>query len=247
MDKSDDYRTRGLERLKRLEELEAMAKTRPAAASPEPEPLEMRPMLKTMSGSTKTLEEALAEAEARIAERERFMRDNAAQIAQENQAHEQLNARMAALPQSVRRQVLDQAGLRHVSAAPAPIERIRAEGFPAPCDIPRRVEPAAVPDDQPQELDSTKPAPNLDAGSEMPKERQARRLAAFRAMGGGMQRFGDGWTQNGKRGTLIALARKEAAEARPMSDRKNVRDDLIAAIEAESARNGGASGEHRGC
>lgn len=122
MNESDDYRARGRARMKRLDELAAMAQ--PAQAAPALPPTKGRAP-NAAPPSTKTLEEALAEAEAQIAERVRHARDNAAQIAQREEDQARLKARFDALPQAERRRVLDQAGLRHVSAAPAPINPLR--------------------------------------------------------------------------------------------------------------------------
>jgi hypothetical protein len=64
-------------------------------------------------------------------------------------------------------------------------------------------------------------------------ERQRRRLERFRTVHqGNMRKAGNSWQCIG-RGALAALVREEKAARHPMSDKKNVREDLIAAIEAE--------------
>jgi hypothetical protein len=64
-------------------------------------------------------------------------------------------------------------------------------------------------------------------------DRQRRRLEQFRRYGGSYKQEGGLWHCNGARGALARLVREEQTAKRPMSDKKNVRADLIAALEAE--------------
>lgn len=75
-----------------------------------------------------SLEDALIATEARLAEAHRDRATHAAEIEAETAQREKLQARLDALPQHERRQVLDAAGLRHVSAAPEPIKPLRGTG-----------------------------------------------------------------------------------------------------------------------
>ena len=64
---------------------------------------------------------------------------------------------------------------------------------------------------------------------ESPRHRQERRLKRLTALGAAMEPHGAGWHVTGTRGALMTLAREEAEAGRAMSDRKNVREDLIEA------------------
>ena len=77
------------------------------------------------------------------------------------------------------------------------------------------------------------PAPD-EPPLESVADRRLRRLARLRELGGDLRRTGTGWHTVGRRGALAALAREEAAAGRRMSDRSDVRDDLIAAVAAAS-------------
>jgi hypothetical protein len=70
-----------------------------------------------------------------------------------------------------------------------------------------------------------------DGRRESPSQRQQRRRNRFVALGGEMRRAGTGWHCVGVRGALAALAREEADAGRPMSHKKDVRNDLIVAME----------------
>ena len=80
----------------------------------------------------KTLEDALAEMAANIAKaaesQDRQLPELEAEIAKQNA----FSLRLAALSQSQRRQVLDAAGMRHISAAPPPITPLNASGYSQP-------------------------------------------------------------------------------------------------------------------
>ena len=73
----------------------------------------------------KTLEEALAQLEASNAKAAELRARQVPGLIAEAVKRTELNARLAALPQEQRRQVLNAAGLTHVSAAPEPITPIR--------------------------------------------------------------------------------------------------------------------------
>lgn len=66
----------------------------------------------------KTLEEALAEMEASQTAAAKLRARQAPELIAEAVKRTALNARLAALPQKERREVLNAAGLNHVSAAP---------------------------------------------------------------------------------------------------------------------------------
>lgn len=66
---------------------------------------------------------------------------------------------------------------------------------------------------------------------EHPKLRQDRRLKRFRELGGSMTPAGTGWHTKGDRGILATLVKEEKASGNPMSDRSDVRQDLIKATE----------------
>lgn len=69
------------------------------------------------------------------------------------------------------------------------------------------------------------------AAKESPQERQQRRLNRYFELGGKLARVnGDTWHTRGREGALADLVREEKAARRPMSDRKNVKDDLNAAM-----------------
>jgi hypothetical protein len=67
--------------------------------------------------------------------------------------------------------------------------------------------------------------------AETPQARRTRRLARFTELGGDMRQAGTGWQQCGARGALATLVEEEKASGRPMRDKTDVRDDLIAAME----------------
>ena len=70
---------------------------------------------------------------------------------------------------------------------------------------------------------------------EQPTERQERRLREFRQAGGAARRAGDSWQLGaGVHGALAALVRSESASGRPMSDKTNIRADLMAALDREA-------------
>ncbi len=69
------------------------------------------------------------------------------------------------------------------------------------------------------------------ASTETPQARRIRRLGRFKELGGEMRKAGTGWQSSGTRGALAALVREESESGRPMSDKTDVRDDLIAATE----------------
>jgi hypothetical protein len=64
---------------------------------------------------------------------------------------------------------------------------------------------------------------------EAPEQRQDRRLAWLQALGGCMKQEGKSWRTMGSRGLLAQLIKEEKAAGRPMSDKTDVRNDLIAA------------------
>ena len=49
-----------------------------------------------------------------------------------------------------------------------------------------------------------------------------------------MRSAGDGWQTVGERGALAKLVREERAASQPMSDKTDVRKDLIAALGGQS-------------
>lgn len=69
------------------------------------------------------------------------------------------------------------------------------------------------------------------AASETPTERRGRRLAEFASLGGEMVPAGKSWHTRGKVGALARLAESEKAAGKPMSDRADVRRELIKAME----------------
>jgi hypothetical protein len=80
----------------------------------------------------KTLEDALAEIEASNAKAAELKAKQAPELIAEAVERTALNARLAALPQKQRRQVLDAAGLNHVSAAPPPITPVSGRSAAQP-------------------------------------------------------------------------------------------------------------------
>lgn len=74
----------------------------------------------------------------------------------------------------------------------------------------------------------------VDLGAESPTQRRARRAARLAELGGGMRSAGDGWQTVGERGALAKLVREERAASQPMSDKTDVRKDLIAALGGQS-------------
>jgi hypothetical protein len=80
----------------------------------------------------KSLEEALAELEARNAKAAALRAKQAPELIAAAVKRTALNARLAALPQAQRRQVLDAAGLNHETAAPEPITPVSGRNAPPP-------------------------------------------------------------------------------------------------------------------
>lgn len=77
--------------------------------------------------------------------------------------------------------------------------------------------------------------PASDASkTEIPEERQRRRLARFREMGANLERAGGGkWWLTGRRGMLSALSREEKAAGRARWHASDIRKELERAAEAE--------------
>lgn len=71
--------------------------------------------------------------------------------------------------------------------------------------------------------------------SESLADRRARRLQRFVELGGAMRAAGEAWHQCGKRGVLAALAREEQGAGRAMCHRNDIRADLVAAMQTQSA------------
>lgn len=80
----------------------------------------------------KTIEDALAEMEANIAKTAESQAKQLPELEAEIAKQNAFSLRMAALSQSQRRQVLDAAGMRHISAAPPPITPLNASGHSHP-------------------------------------------------------------------------------------------------------------------
>lgn len=72
----------------------------------------------------KTLEDALADFEAKKMEIAEWKNAHAPALEAAIKEHESFNLRLAELSMADRRKVLDAAGMKHISAAPAPIEHI---------------------------------------------------------------------------------------------------------------------------
>ena len=72
----------------------------------------------------KSLEDALAELEAKKAQTAEYLAKHAPEIEAATVKRNALNVKLAALTPKERRKVLDAAGLKHISAAPPPIEPI---------------------------------------------------------------------------------------------------------------------------
>ncbi len=68
--------------------------------------------------------------------------------------------------------------------------------------------------------------------AETPPERRQRRHERFEELGGNLRRAGTAWQCRG-RGALAALVREEVQNGRPSSDKRYVKQDLIAFEEAE--------------
>lgn len=81
---------------------------------------------------SKSLEDALAELEAKKTQTAEYLVKHAPEIEAATAKRNALNAKLAALPQKERREVLNAAGLNHVSAAPPPIEPLRGSGYTRP-------------------------------------------------------------------------------------------------------------------
>ena len=73
-------------------------------------------------------------------------------------------------------------------------------------------------------------APYDQPQEETPEQRRDRRLKRLHSLGGNMKTAGTGW-HTVPRGTLARLVAEEKAAGHPMSDRSDVRRDLIAATE----------------
>lgn len=74
----------------------------------------------------KSLEDALAELEAKKTQTAEYAAKHAPELEAAMAKQNALNERLAALTQKERREVLDAAGLKHISAAPPPLEPIRS-------------------------------------------------------------------------------------------------------------------------
>lgn len=71
-------------------------------------------------------------------------------------------------------------------------------------------------------------------GIEAPRERQDRRLARLRELGGEARQAGEAWQFSaGKRGALARLIREESEAGRPMAKASDLRRDLARAAERE--------------
>ncbi len=130
---AEDYATRRTVRLARLAELSKLGESHTVS-------IVNRPPI--------SLENALTALEARKAEIETYKTEHATELAAEKAKRDGLNARLAALPQVERRQVLDAAGMKHVSAAPPPLTRTTGSGdvSPAPEPLTVPVVPASASD-----------------------------------------------------------------------------------------------------
>ena len=84
----------------------------------------------------KTLENALAEMEANIAKAAELQVKQLPELEAETAKQNALDLRLAALSQSQRRQVLNEAGLRHISAAPPPITPLKGSSYRLPIKRP---------------------------------------------------------------------------------------------------------------
>jgi|GEM_PF-5395286 len=95
-----------------------------------------------------------------------------------------------------------------------------------------------------------RPSPPEPTQEEKPEQRQDRRLARLQQWGGHMKQVGAGWHTIGPRGILARLIEEEKAAGHPMSDKTDVRNDLIAATKrmrdgkTRSAMMGEHSPEH---
>lgn len=107
------------------------------------------------------------------------------------------------------------------------------------CGVPyrwRRESPTKHHDQSPSISSTSLTSSDVPASSdaeETPQERRQRRIARFEKLGGQLRKAGDGWHCRGKRGVLAKLIQEEATANRPMSDKSDVRRDLIAAKEAQ--------------
>lgn len=127
------------------------------------------------------------------------------------------------LSQTERRAVYDALGWHNVSAAPRPLKPDRPSSF------------NQIKGNASANLQSAIQEPI----SESISQRRTRRLKRFRILGGELVPYKSGpgqqkYKSNGKRGALSNLANEEAAAGKRMADKKNVREDLIAALEAET-------------
>lgn len=110
--------------------------------------------------------------------------------------------------------------------APYWLEAARAKGI-VPADPERTPEKPAMPPASAQEAEEVENPQQRQR--EEPEERQKRRLDWVRARGADH----NGEKMIGKRGVLAALARAEKKAGHPMSDEKDIRVDLKAAVERE--------------
>ena len=81
---------------------------------------------------SKSLEGALAELEAKKTQTAEYAAKHAPELEAAMAKQNALNERLAALTQKERRKVLDAAGLKHISAAPPPLEPLRSSGYTRP-------------------------------------------------------------------------------------------------------------------
>lgn len=68
---------------------------------------------------------------------------------------------------------------------------------------------------------------------ETPIERRVRRLARFRSMGGELRQAGTSWHVKGPRGVLKRLSAEERTAGHPRNDQRDVKKELVDALEAE--------------
>ncbi|MFC5427215.1 hypothetical protein ACFPTO_00060 [Paraburkholderia denitrificans] len=77
-------------------------------------------------------------------------------------------------------------------------------------------------------------AESATAPGETPEQRQKRRLARFRKLGGDLERAGgDQWRLTGMRGALAALSREEKVAGRARHDVRDVKRELVKAAESD--------------
>ena len=125
---------------------------------------------------SKSLEDALAELEAKKAQTAEYLAKHAPEIEAATAKRNALNAKLAALSQEERRQVLDAAGLKHVSAAPEPITPLRGSSYRPPNKPPEMVAMA----EQKNKLSEE-------------ERKRTKELDAMRVPGDGGQTFSSRW------------------------------------------------------